>query len=49
MKLRFTLRAVENIAALADYIRERNPTASERVQCRRGDHHPQCQASGAMA
>jgi plasmid stabilization system protein ParE len=32
MKLRFTLRAVENIAALADYIRERNPTASERVR-----------------
>jgi plasmid stabilization system protein ParE len=32
MKLRFTSRAVENIAAIADYIRERNPTAAQRVR-----------------
>ena len=32
MKLRFTPRAVENIAAIGDYIRERNPTASQRVR-----------------
>ena len=32
MKLRFTPRAVENIAAIADYIRERNPAASQRVR-----------------
>jgi plasmid stabilization system protein ParE len=32
MKLRFTLRAIENIAAIADYIRERNPVASQRVR-----------------
>lgn len=32
MKLRFTPRAVENIAAIADYIRELNPAASERVR-----------------
>jgi plasmid stabilization system protein ParE len=32
MKLRFTHRAVENIAAIADYIRERNPAASQRVR-----------------
>jgi toxin ParE1/3/4 len=32
MKLRFTSRAVENIAAIADYIRERNPAASKRVR-----------------
>jgi toxin ParE1/3/4 len=32
MKLRFTLRAVENIAAIAQYIRERNPAASQRVR-----------------
>jgi plasmid stabilization system protein ParE len=31
MKLRFTPRAVENIAAIADYIREHNPAASQRV------------------
>ncbi len=31
MKLRFTPRAVANIAAIADYIRERNPAASLRV------------------
>src|SRR5258708_539208 len=32
MKLRFTPRAVENIIAIADYIRERNPAAAERVR-----------------
>jgi plasmid stabilization system protein ParE len=32
MKLRFTPRAVENIVAIADYIRERNPAASQRVR-----------------
>lgn len=32
MKLRFTPRAVENIAAIASYIRERNPAASVRVR-----------------
>jgi plasmid stabilization system protein ParE len=32
MKLRFTTRAIENIIAIADYIRERNPTAAERVR-----------------
>jgi toxin ParE1/3/4 len=32
MKLRFTPRAVENIAAIAEYIRERNPAASQRVR-----------------
>jgi toxin ParE1/3/4 len=32
MKLRFTPHAVKNIATIADYIRERNPAASERVQ-----------------
>ncbi len=32
MKLRFTPRAVKNIAAIADYIRERNPTAALRVR-----------------
>jgi plasmid stabilization system protein ParE len=32
MKLRFTPRAVENIAAIADYIREHNPAASQRVR-----------------
>jgi plasmid stabilization system protein ParE len=32
MKLRFTPRAVENIAAIADYIRERNPAAAQRVR-----------------
>ena len=32
MKLRFTPRAVENIAAIADYIRERNPGAAQRVR-----------------
>ena len=32
MKLRFTPRAVRNIADVADYLRERNPAAAERVQ-----------------
>ena len=32
MKLRFARRAAENIASIADYIRERNPAASERVR-----------------
>ena len=32
MKLRFTPRAVSDIAAIADYIRERNPAAAERVR-----------------
>jgi toxin ParE1/3/4 len=32
MKLRFTPRAVQNIIAIADYIRERNPAAAERVR-----------------
>jgi toxin ParE1/3/4 len=32
MKLRFTPRAAENIIAIADYIRERNPAAAERVR-----------------
>ena len=32
MKLRFTPRAVQDIAAIADYVRERNPDASERVR-----------------
>jgi toxin ParE1/3/4 len=32
MKLRFTPRATENIAAIADYIRERNSVASQRVR-----------------
>jgi toxin ParE1/3/4 len=32
MKLRFTPLAVENISAIADYIRERNPAASHRVR-----------------
>jgi Plasmid stabilisation system protein. len=32
MKLRFTPRAVQDIAAVADYIRERNPGAAERVR-----------------
>ena len=32
MKLRFTPRAVENIAAIADYIRDVNPAASQRVR-----------------
>jgi toxin ParE1/3/4 len=32
MKLRFTPRAIENIAAIADYIRERSPSAAQRVR-----------------
>jgi addiction module RelE/StbE family toxin len=32
MKLRFTPRAVENIADLADYIRDRNPAAAQAVR-----------------
>ena len=32
MKLRFTPRAVEDICELADYIREKNLAASERVR-----------------
>jgi toxin ParE1/3/4 len=32
MKLRFTPRAVENIAQAADYIRTRNPDAAKRVR-----------------
>ena len=32
MKLRFTPRAVQDIAAIADHIRERNPGAAERVR-----------------
>ena len=32
MRLRFTPRAIENIVAIADYIRERNPAAAERVR-----------------
>ncbi|HWG06431.1 MAG TPA: type II toxin-antitoxin system RelE/ParE family toxin [Beijerinckiaceae bacterium] len=32
MKLRFTPRALENIAAIADYLREHNPKGSARVR-----------------
>ncbi len=32
MKLRFTPRAVQDIAAIADYIRTRSPGAAERVR-----------------
>lgn len=32
MKLRFTPRALENIAAIADYIHARNPAAAQRVR-----------------
>jgi toxin ParE1/3/4 len=32
MKLRFTPRALENISAIADYIRSRNPAAAQRVR-----------------
>lgn len=32
MKLRFTPRATENITAIADYIREHNPAAAQRVR-----------------
>jgi len=32
MKLRFTLRAIENIAAIAEYVRLHTPAAAQRVQ-----------------
>jgi len=32
MKLRFTRRAVENLAEIATYLRERNPVAAKRVR-----------------
>jgi toxin ParE1/3/4 len=32
MKLRFTPRALENISAIADYLRSRNPAAAQRVR-----------------
>jgi len=32
LKLRFTPRAVENIAAIADYLRARNPVAARKVR-----------------
>jgi toxin ParE1/3/4 len=32
MKLRFTRRAVDNIAELADYIRSRNPEAAQAIR-----------------
>jgi len=32
MKLHFTRRAVENIAAIADYIHDHNPAAAMRVR-----------------
>lgn len=32
MKLRLTPQAIENITAIADYIRARNPTAALRVR-----------------
>lgn len=32
MKLRFTPRATEDIAALADYIRSQDPAATQRVR-----------------
>ena len=32
MKLRFTLRAAGNLAEIADYLRERNPAAAQRVR-----------------
>ena len=32
MKLRFTPRAIANIAEIADYIRKRNPSAARRVR-----------------
>ena len=32
MKLRFTPRAVENIAAIADYLRAHSPAASQQVR-----------------
>ena len=38
MKLRFTLRAAENLADIADYIHARNPSAARRVR----EHHCGC-------
>ena len=32
MKLRFTSRAIENLAEIADYLHERNPAAARRVR-----------------
>jgi toxin ParE1/3/4 len=32
MKLRFTSRAAQDLAAIADYIRARNPAAAQRVR-----------------
>ncbi len=32
MRLRFTPRAIENLAELAEYIRSRNPVGARRVQ-----------------
>ena len=32
MKVRFTRRAVQDLAAIADYIRAENPAAAERVR-----------------
>jgi len=32
MKLRFTPRALENISAIADYLRSRDPAAAQRVR-----------------
>ena len=32
MKLRFTPRALENVAEIANYIRARNPAAAQRVR-----------------
>jgi plasmid stabilization system protein ParE len=32
MKLRFTPRALENVAEIADYIRTQNPSAARRVR-----------------
>ena len=32
MKLRFTPQAIENLAKIADYLHERNPTAARRVR-----------------
>jgi plasmid stabilization system protein ParE len=32
MRLRFTPRAIRNVADIADYLAERNPAASRRVQ-----------------
>jgi plasmid stabilization system protein ParE len=32
MRLRFTPRALHNIAGIADFLEERNPAAAERVQ-----------------